>query len=210
MSAETFLQQNELNRLAKEQRKRKLGLAALMTQEEFNVYINTLIQNETLNSDIFEEFNADFCWRCGNHFTGKYYTRRINLERVSSKKVNPIKRIITTELKNVSVNECMGFHTFRKLLEKKCKQIVRSISLILLVSFILLSCMGFLYLHWDWTHLLSSICICFLSIGTVYTIGRPIVEICANKTAKTEDNVRKDVDIPIIRDFIKKGYGIGF
>lgn len=209
MSAETFLRQYKLNRLAKEQRKRKLGLAALMTQEEFNLYINTLIQNETLNSDIFEEFNADFCWRCGNHFTGKYYTRRINLERVSSKKVNPIKRIITTELKDVSVNECMECHTFRKLLEKKCKQIVRCISLILLMSFVLLSCMGFLYLHWDWTHFLSSICICSLSIGIVNTIGRPIVEIYVKK-AKTEDNVRKDVDIPIIRDFIKKGYGIGF
>lgn len=107
------------------------------------------------------------------------------------------------------MNECMECHTFRKLLEKKCKQIVRCISLILLMSFVLLSCMGFLYLHWDWTHFLSSICICSLSIGIVNTIGRPIVEIYVKK-AKTEDNVRKDVDIPIIRDFIKKGYGIGF
>ena len=208
MSIETLLHKIESSRLEQDQRKRKLGLSAKMTQDEFNGYINELVKADTLSQDVFEEYNVDFCWRCGRKFDGNYYTHRINLERVHSKKVNPIKRVITTELKDLTINECSECHNIRVGIASKCDNIIKALMITILLLFVGLTCLGIFVLHWDWTYFFSIIFICVFVLGIVQTIGRPIVEIFVNKKKKESANCRNDAEIPIVKSYLKSGYGI--
>lgn len=209
MSVESLIARFQAEQRAKDLRKRKLGLATIMSGEEFNDYIDRLINDEKLTTDIYEEFNVDFCWRCGKRFEDNYYPHRISLQRVHSKKVNPIKRIITTELKDLTVNECLECHNYRLNQKNKRIKITRFIIILLIVLSVVVAYVGFYFLNWDWTHCMSLVCILILSIGTISTIGQPIIEIVISRSESKSAKFRKDSDIPIVRFYIQSGFGIG-
>ena len=203
MSTESLLSALETKRLVEDQRKRKLGLAKRYTRESLNAYINELLKEDKLSTEVFEEYNVDFCWCCGNKFDGRYYSHRITLEHVRSKKVSPIMREITTKIKDVTVNECLDCHKYRTNLQEKIKTRIKYLTAIIISAFLLIICIGYIFFNWDWTHLLSGLVVTILAIGFVWQIGPSIFNVILDKRSKIPSKYRRDRDIPIVANYIK-------